>query len=389
MGADNSRRTNYWIFYVHKLNKNEILEKIALVFLGATLVFFVNYKIRGQVDITGIVISIGVSLILNLLFSEIKENWKVFKSLKKYKSEFGQLLRQVLSTVLDSVFSKDTAKQQQYMFSLKEIIDANRDPLKYNPEYKLLDRVFVSKGTLSITESSPAAWLDPTYNFFLMCQYVANIKKRLDIEYQSDSNTKKGFSMSNRSSQEFNSFFKKGKKLIKTLSNIDTFADLISALDNHEVRFYLMSEDTIRNNKGIVEYLVAGHELSGVYLFIIKDTIKNQIGIEELQRSFIGNINDPLDIAFNISNNILNYTKRVEGNTLSEFTLQSEDVRSDELIRVVKHLSSIIYEEIDNNTKRIQNKYLIYPQGFGGFNETLANIDAFILNHKNCYVNIN
>lgn len=380
---------NYYIHYYRKETVRSILKKIGVSLLTALIVyaimFLCNRNENVSVNFLQVFLSVAVGLIIVYIWPSKKEEFNI-KSIKVYienrrnalKNELKVKLKQVFSTVLESLRSKDDNKQKHYLFSLKEIIEANTDPLVYNPEYKLLDSVFSTEGTLSITEASPAAWLDPTYNFFLLCQYIANIKKRLDVKSQS-SRRKYKLATYSRTSTVFKSFLEKSAEMINNLSEIDTYDNLKAVLKNSEVRFYFMGEESIRNNKGVVEYLVAGHELSGVFLFIVSDKIKTVIDTNAFREAFIKKEGFPLDVAFALSDNEFSYTKRTEQDTL--VTSPLKDTEKQSLYEFVKNLASIISGEL--SAKKYE--YLLYPTK-EGFMST-SNIN-FVYNNRNCYVNV-
>ena len=382
---------NYYIHYYRKETVLSILKKIGVSLLTVLIVyavmflFFKNENV--SVNYLQVFLSVTIGLLIVFIWPSKKESFNIY-SIKQYvenrknklRNELRVILKQVFSTVLESLRSKDDNKQKHYLFSLKGVIDANTDPLVFNPDYKLLDSVFSTDGTLSITEASPAAWLDPTYSYFLLCQYIANIKKRLDVKSHG---SKKRYKLATypRHSEEFKTFLSGMTEMIGQLSAINSYEELLVSLKNSEVRFYFMGEESIKNNKGVVEYLVAGHELSGIFLFIVNDKIKSLLKTDAFRNTFIKKEGFPLDVAFALSNNEFSYTKRTEQDTLVTSPLQDHEKQL--LYEFVKDLASIIHKEFTEK----KYEYLFYPTVEGLLSSNKNDID-FVYNNKNCYVNV-
>ena len=148
---------------------------------------------------------------------------------------------------------------KKYEHYLHKIIQADKlNPIQLNIDDKKFDNLFTLKGALSITNAPLVAWKDPEYNWFLVANYMATLIKR------QQSPTK--LEIKDRKTSDFRDFIETGERILADISNVCFNYD-------ENVRFYIISESDIKENKAMIEQMIAGHELFGIHLFIIDPAI--------------------------------------------------------------------------------------------------------------------
>lgn len=172
------------------------------------------------------------------------------------------LLGEAISDAIEA--SKQTQDKKwytrKYEHFLREITQADKlNPIDLNIDDPKFDNLFTLKGALSITNAPIFAWKDPEYSWFLIANYTATLNKR----YRQGSSV---FELKNRSDNEFEEFIERGKNVLQQIKD-GTF--------DYEtnVRFYILSKEEIKENKAMIEQMIAGHELFGIYLFIIDSSV--------------------------------------------------------------------------------------------------------------------
>lgn len=141
--------------------------------------------------------------------------------------------------------------------------------LEFTPDNRAINLLHQVEGMISITQADPSEWLNPTYNFFLVNNYIASITKAISL---SPSVRSIKFAH-NRDDEKFKEFERNRKEVLKQLSELTASNSLIEFLSEKRifVRFYILSESEIENNKSIIETLIAGHELFGCYLYFVNE----------------------------------------------------------------------------------------------------------------------
>ena len=177
---------------------------------------------------------------------------------------------------------------QKYEHYLREITQADKlNPIDLNIDDAKFDNLFTLKGALSITNAPIFAWKDPEYSWFLIANYTATLSKR----YSQGSHL---FELKNRNDSEFENFICKGKTVLERIK--DGKFDYET-----NVRFYILSKNEIKENKAMIEQMIAGHELFGIHLFIIDSTVfdeksNNNVVIRDLYNTLLKSSNISNDV---------------------------------------------------------------------------------------------
>lgn len=128
--------------------------------------------------------------------------------------------------------------------------------VSFNPDDQTINTLFSQERIIAITNANPIHWNDKSFSFYLLNNFINQLSWRYPFITKS---SKIEFNPS-RSQTDIE------REDIKILSEIAKgyFDNVTTA------RFYFLSEDDIVNNQDIISYLIAGHELFGCNLFLIK-----------------------------------------------------------------------------------------------------------------------
>ena len=210
-------------------------------------------------------IELTISMILSFLSIIVICFEPIIKNEHKIKKAYDtELLSRAISKAIEA--SKQTMdsnrSKRKYEHFLKEITQAERlNPLYISFDDAAYDDLYDMKGTISITDAPVFAWKNPEYNWFLLNHYVANLLKRLELVNRGS------IILENRNEDGFQNFIKNGMEVLSKIGEgyfeYDSF-----------VRFYILTEQDLQENRAMVEQFVAGHELFGINLFLID---KNKI----------------------------------------------------------------------------------------------------------------
>lgn len=219
------------------------------------------------------------------------------------------LLEEAISDAIEA--SKQTHGKkwytQKYKHFLREITQADKlNPIYLNLDDPKFDNLFTMNGALSITNAPLFAWKDPEYSWFLIANYTATLNKR----YSQGNNV---FQLKNRKDKEFETFLDDGDKILESIAQG-------SFLYDSNVRFYILSEEEIKENKAMLEQMIAGHELFGIHLFIINARVfedtHNNVKIDKLYQTLLASSNisnDVFDVMIYKSNSIMRFKYPSEG----------------------------------------------------------------------------
>ena len=220
------------------------------------------------------IVAFAVTLCINA-YSNRKNLTKAFGVTDKGKG----LLDEAVSACLDAAnrydendkicITESKIRKDKYKGYLQEIIEADRIypiELKFDSTASA-DDLFKVSSTMSITEAPILAWKAPEYQWFLLNHYVSTLLRRLK-----NGNITIYDRYASPHSTEFSSAFKTfSEHTIEVLKSVKEKG--YSPGDS--VRFYLIDRKKILEFKDMLMQFVAGHELFGVYVFFIDDSILN------------------------------------------------------------------------------------------------------------------
>lgn len=329
-----------------------------------------------SIDIIGLVVgvlAVAVTLFINA-YSNSKNIAKAFG-----KTDNGKgLLDEAVSACLDAANGYDEnnkrpnteskIRKDKYKGYLQEIIEADRIypiELKFDSSQSP-DDLFTVSSTMSITQAPILAWKAPEYQWFLLNHYVSTLLRRL----------KKGnITIYNRyktlNSTEFSSAFNKfSGHTIEVLKSVKEKG--YSPGDS--VRFYLIDRKKILEFKDMLMQFVAGHELFGVYVFFIDDSILNpssgQANLKEKmillkQGLYHAKCGEDIDPNIDTSKDVLDlmiveescdlvYKYSKEGKLTKLDNLSSNKSKIEDLIKCIA-------EKLLDDWKKETHSWLIYP----------------------------
>lgn len=346
------------ILTIIKLIKSPELKSISAIVVDFTQLFYDEFK---QDIVYGLLITVIVYSIR--LCCRLRKDRKLVNKLKDS-----------VNKILVSVETKDENGKKRELFYLTEIINSQINIGEFKPDSLLIDQADKCKSILSVTESPIALWLDPTYLFFLICQSVNNIAKKVP---QTVVNYSRPVKKHYETRKNIIPFFIDTCRILGDFmdlnSEMGSIEKLYSMLDNGDIRIYFMDGDEISQNKGLVEWFVATHDFAGIHLLIIDRKILQTENIrktyEEMRRTMMVAENERLDFALRFYDNselwyaIRNYTQ------LHDVQIGSSD---DPSMKILCEFLKQISLSINNN-----NENLFYPNRFGRFNISRNNGDEY------------
>lgn len=246
-------------------------------------------------------LSFLMNTIFIFIFFVILKSWSFAKNLKKVPS-LGDDLRRTIDSVFELVNNSDLAlqlsngsdkksekkefaerakkKQQEsnhLAFCLRLAARGNR--LIFDPHNTAIQQLHEIKGSISVTMADPSEWLNPTYSLFLLNHYISTLLNR--IRSQSHRFGKLTL-LKNRQNPKFRDFLYNQNQFLKKRN----VSSLSSIMEGNHVRFYILDREVIEKHKGILETLIAGHELFGIYLFIVDSKIMDQLSVASLDLAY-------------------------------------------------------------------------------------------------------
>jgi hypothetical protein len=287
---------------------------LAIAFDASNIVLYVFSYIIGF--IIGLVIKV---IIFNGVHSKIYET-----DFNGIGQNFFNLIKNLLLDLERPKENADKLKETSYFLKVNNARTGHM--LQFEPDNKAVNLLHQVEGMISVTQAEPSEWLNPTYNFFLINNYIASIAKSISLNYPVSALK----FASNRVDQKFIEFKANRKQILKQISELTPDGSLIKFLKEKRifVRFYILSESDIENNKSIIETLIAGHDLFGCYLYFINDDFYSS----EFKRtseytafkSFIQSIKysleeeDKVDLAMAQSNEEMNAIYRKENELIAK-----------------------------------------------------------------------
>ena len=285
---------------------------LALTFIIGALVIMVtaiivnippNYKMKKLLNKTNVTYEYFINAILRVAEEKDKiEKEKRMRDLSYYlriatnacmgktlPNENAKNIFNLIDAILRVAEEKDEIEKEKKIRDLSYYIELATDSctgkaLLFEPNSAAINMLHEVNGTISITAAMPREWLNPTFNFFLIKNYISSIKHQVNSHGK---NKTMKFS-ENRNVPPFVNFGNRKKKIVEDLSklNIENPSELKDYLLKEKIciRFYILSIEEIQNNKPILETLVAGHELFGCYLYIIIDGPRFQGIFQDLKK---------------------------------------------------------------------------------------------------------
>jgi hypothetical protein len=290
-----------------------------------------------------------------IIYNNIKPNIKI----KNGEFEIGETFKELIENLLSDLDIKDKneriKKVRETSYFLKTNNSRTGKTFQFDPDNTAIDQLHKVQGLISVTEANPSEWLNPTYNFFLVNNYLASISQSILKNAPVESIA---FS-ENRSEKRFVDFKNNKKKILEDLSGLDMVSSdsLMKYLRSNKifVRFYILETSEIENNKSIIETLIAGHDLFGCYIYFINKKIYDLINQNDMQRfrNFISSIGynleenkKKIDLAVAFHDNALEVIYRKQ----DDLTVKTLDERnSNEFQCFITTLSKLLYNNYDND----------------------------------------
>ena len=256
------------------------------------------------------------------------------------------LLNEAISDAIEA--SKQTQDKKWYVRKyehyLREITQADKlNPIDLNIDDQKFDNLFTLEGALSVTNAPLFAWKDPEYSWFLIANYTATLNKR----YNSGHNV---FQLKNRNDKEFEQFIEQSEECLKTIAEGKFKYDT-------NIRFYILSKEDIKNNKAMLEQMIAGHELFGIHLFIIDSEVFNEKTSGNVN---INNLYTTLLNSSNISNDVFDVMIYKADDGSMRFKYPSDGQLKERSYREIKKncdpFIQALAEKLLSNTNRIYPK---------------------------------
>lgn len=226
--------------------------------------------------------------------------------------------------------------------------------LQFNPDNPAIIQLHKTKGLIAITEARPSEWLNPTYNFYLVTNYVASVSQSIIKNAPVQSML---FS-ENRSHHVFARFEEDKKNILKKLSELGRGKqyNIMNFLEEHKIfiRFYVLRDEEVEGNKSIIESLIAGHDLFGCYLYFINNKIYEMLNEYDLSKFnlFLNKIGysrnenkEKIDLAVACNENSLEVMYRKNDN-LDIRRIDDENLL--EFQSFIVALSSMLYSNYEN-----------------------------------------
>lgn len=367
--------------------------------------FFVAYRQDGKFETLLVedwfwnLVSFLMNTFLTFTFSIILRSYLFAKKLKKIVPSLGKDLRLTIDSVFELVnnsapilpnnsdkkvegesddesagkFSQES-NYNHLAFCLGLAARGNR--LIFNPNNVSIQQLHGIKGSISVTMADPSEWLNPTYGFFLLNHYISTLLNRIgscDLQKLKLSNS--------RQNRQFRDFLNQQNRFLR----IEEVSSLPDIMKGKHVRFYVLKKEVIEKHKGILEALVAGHELFGIYLFIVDYDIISVGGeikrlalkiVEQIvpnaDESMLSKLDFMLSLTGSDDQEVVQITYR-EGNKLTVNPVgnnQLDTVQSKDLVDFLNKLRSAI---------AVYPEFCISPR-CQGTKRVLG------INHRNCHI---
>jgi len=227
------------------------------------------------------------AIVTDILCTCLINNNKINKLDSEIPKEFFKFLSHILSISEETDEKQKEKKIKDQKYYLKKNNLRTSRTLVFDPDYDSIDLLHKTNGTISITSASPLNWTNPTYNFFLINNYISALKHTINacttikqIQFSTDRDTK-----------EFRAFLIRKKTILSDIAAlpINQGNELLQYLTQHKesIRFCLLSKDDMSYCKSDLENLLAGHELFGCFLYLVNE---EQIPDSQTMKTFLAKI---------------------------------------------------------------------------------------------------
>jgi|GEM_PF-3029980 len=381
-----SSKDKYFIFKVNPLK--DILWAIGIGFpISFGISFFKVYDSSiglyasfQKANILLYIVTYIISFFIGFVIKVVCFNGIGSKISKAKINNIGQnffiLIKNLLMDLERPEENEDKLRETDYFLKINNARTGGM--LKFSPDNDSVNMLHQVDSMISITEAEPSEWLNPTYNFFLINNYIASLRQSI-IKNQPI----KSISFSpNREDADFKTFEESKKNILKEISELDDAKSIADFLKEKNIflRFYTLTQDELDNNKSIIETLIAGHDLFGCYLYFINKNVAENL-IEQQYKDRFNTFKTSIDynsddnkgrndLAIALANTNLKTIYR-KGNDLVSRTLTTDN--SSDLKSYLKELCKLLYRNYDQET-HLFNKHF--------------QSENYIMNDEYCYVKI-
>ncbi len=191
-----------------------------------------------------------------------------------FSREYYELLERVLYDRADYRRTGEgvgSSRIADTVYSLRAINARTGKALRFEPDNEAIDFLYKVDGLVSITAAPPSEWLNPTYNFFLINNYLTNLARSINA---TPPTSLREVAFVDRDAPAFAAHVTRRKKILASLAELKTPAEASTyfAANPISVRFYFLSERELRQSRSTIELLIAGHDLFGCHLFLCNAT---------------------------------------------------------------------------------------------------------------------
>ena len=314
-----------------------------------------------------------------VIYNNIATTRKIASAEYGIGNDFFTLLKHLLQDLGSVKERSRELKLKETSYFLKINNARTGHMLQFSPDNDSINMLHQVEGMISITQADPSEWLNPTYNFFLVNNYLASIiqsvKRNLPVGAIS-------FSAS-REDASFIAFETEKKDILLKLSKLDVSTNIISFLKekNIFIRFYILKEEDIENNRSIIETLIAGHDLFGCYLYfinskVIDEFLKADIDKERLM-NFIKSVNyelkensNKIDLAVALVESSLKVIYRKQDELISK---KLDIMNSAEFQSFIVKICGLLHSNYDQQTHLLNSSFIN---------------KGFTLNNQFCHITI-
>ncbi|MDR0506859.1 MAG: hypothetical protein LBH32_08610 [Dysgonamonadaceae bacterium] len=198
---------------------------------------------------------------------------KLFIKIKKYPKQTQINYHSVLNQIGDLCFNdnkEEFEKTITYLSFLrdKNILSNNSAIIAFNPNDNAINSLYDVNALISFTNAHPLEWLHPTFDFYLLNNYILSLHK------ENKKYPKAPSICSDRADTKYQTYKSNQNEILRQLQK-STYYNL-----NFSNRFYFLSLDDIKQNATFISNLISGHELCGCNLYLIDSSKYKFVDIE-------------------------------------------------------------------------------------------------------------
>lgn len=354
-------------YHIYKVNvRNDILLSmfigliVSIVVKLCTLLWTFLFSVNGRAECDFDLIKFIFTFFITSTFSFfIKAGFlnsvnKKISDLFDIKKGFFDLLNHMMNDLGRPSENEDKLKETSYFLKVNNA--RTGDMLSFSPDNESINMLHKVTGMISVTQASPFEWLNPTYSFFLVNNYIASVSQ--SILKKAPINSIK-FSK-NREEENFVTFEQSKRDILCELSKLGIGALNQFLRDNKIfIRFYILGEDELVNNKSIIETLIAGHDLFGCYMYFINrkfydSLVKDKDDAIIKFYSFLHGVQynhsenkEKIDLAVACCNGVLNVIHRKNGELRTE-EIKTADIGDFESF--ISRISGLLHSNYDEES---------------------------------------